>query len=105
MTAIQKQKVQNYKSKTIYINKVKIKEFVDTLSYPIYHLDFETFQQPMPEFNGISPFEQIPFQYSLHIEYADGTLEHKELLAQDGADPRENIAQRLCEDIPSGVTV
>ncbi|RLA76111.1 MAG: DUF2779 domain-containing protein, partial [Epsilonproteobacteria bacterium] len=105
MTAIQKQKVQNYKSKTTYIDEEKIKEFVDTLTYPIYHLDFETFQQPVPEFKGISPFEQIPFQYSLHIEQEDGTLEHKEFLAQDGTDPREEIAKRLCEDIPDGATV
>ncbi len=105
MTAIQKQKVQNYKSKTTYIDKEKIQEFVETLSYPIYHLDFETFQQAVPEFKGISPFEQIPFQYSLHIEHENGTLEHKEFLAEDGTDPREEIAKRLCDDIPSDVTV
>ena len=105
MTAIQKQKVQNYKSKTTYIDKEKIQEFIETLTYPIYHLDFETFQQAVPSFIGISPFEQIPFQYSLHIEYEDGTLKHKEFLAQDGTDPREIIAKRLCEDIPNGATV
>lgn len=105
MTAIQKQKVQNYKSKTSYIDKEKIQEFIKTLTYPIYHLDFETFQQAVPEFVGISPFEQIPFQYSLHIEYEDGTLKHKEYLAQEGIDPREHISKRLVEDIPSDVTV
>ena len=105
MTAIQKKKVQNYKSKTTYIDKQNIKKFIDTLTYPIYHLDFETFQQAIPEFKGISPFEQIPFQYSLHIEQKDGTLEHKEFLAKDGTDPRESIAKKLCEDIPGGATV
>ena len=75
------------------------------MSYPIYHLDFETFQQAIPEFVGLSPYAQIPFQYSLHIEYEDGTLKHKEFLAPDGVDPREQIAKRLVEDIPSNVTV
>jgi len=75
------------------------------LTSPIYHLDFETFQQAIPEFKDISPYQQIPFQYSLHIEYEDGTLEHKEYLAKDGIDPREQIAKRLVEDIPSDVTV
>ncbi len=92
------------KNKTI-INKEAIKEFLNTLSYPIYHLDFETFQQAIPEFVGLSPYAQIPFQYSLHIEYEDGTLKHKEFLAPDGVDPREQIAKRLVEDIPSNVTV
>ncbi|MGH2308137.1 DUF2779 domain-containing protein (plasmid) [Arcobacter cryaerophilus gv. pseudocryaerophilus] len=87
------------------INKEAIKDFIDTLTYPIYHLDFETFQQAIPEFEGLSPYQQIPFQYSLHIEHKDGTLEHKEYLALDGIDPREQIAKRLVEDIPSNVTV
>ena len=78
---------------------------MNSLSHPIYHLDFETFQQAIPEFKGVSPYSQIPFQYSLHIEHKDGRLEHKEFLALDGVDPREEIAKRLVEDIPSNVTV
>jgi len=105
MTAKQGQAVANYKAQTTHIDKEAIKAFVDTLGYPIYHLDFETFQQAIPEWKGISPFMQIPFQYSLHIEHEDGTLEHREFLALDGADPRELLAQKLCEDIPRDVTV
>ena len=48
---------------------------------------------------------QIPFQYSIHIEYEDGTLEYREFLAEDGSDPRELLALKLCEDIPRDVTV
>jgi len=105
MTVIQKQKVQNWKNQTTFIDKDNIKDFLDTLSYPIYHLDFETFQQAIPEWKGISPYQQIPFQYSLHIEHSDGTIEHKELLADDGVDPRYELAKRLVEDIPTDVTV
>ena len=105
MTANQKQAVENYKSKETHINKKAVKEFLNTLTYPLYHLDFETYQQAVPQFKGISPFMQIPFQYSLHIEHADGTLEHREFLAQDGTDPRLALAKRLCEDIPEDATV
>ena len=105
MTVKQREAVQIYRSKETHIDKEAIKKFVDTLTYPIYHLDFETFQQAIPEYKGISPFMQIPFQYSLHIEHADGTLEHREFLAQDGVDPRVQLAQKLCEDIPRDVTV
>jgi len=87
------------------INKEAIKEFLDTLSHPIYHLDFETFQQAIPEWRGISPYMQIPFQYSLHIEQEDGSLEHREFLAPEGEDPRYELAKRLVEDIPTDVTV
>ncbi len=105
MTINQKQAVQNYKSKETYINKEKIQEFLNTLTYPIYHLDFETFQQAIPQWEGISPFMQIPFQYSLHIEQIDGRVEHKEFLAIDGIDPREELTKNLCNHIPSDVTV
>ena len=48
---------------------------------------------------------QIPFQYSLHIEQKDGSLMHKEFLAQEGIDPRYELAKKLIEDIPTDVTV
>ena len=87
------------------INKEAIQEFLDDLTYPIYYLDFETFQQAIPQWKGIRPYMQIPFQYSLHIERIGKPLEHKEFLAQEGIDPRYELAKRLVEDIPTDVTV
>nr|WP_245535173.1 DUF2779 domain-containing protein [Sulfuricurvum kujiense] len=105
MTPLQRQKVDNWKAQRTHIDRDAIGEFLSTLSYPIYHLDFETFQQAVPQWSGISPYQQIPFQYSLHIEHADGTLEHREFLAPAGADPRYALAQQLIRDIPNNVTV
>lgn len=88
------------------IDKGGIRDFLDTLSYPIYFLDFETTQAVIPEFEGTKPYQQIPFQYSLHyIEYEGGPLLHKEFLAESGTDPRRAIAECLCEDIPMNVCV
>jgi len=87
------------------VNKEAIKEFLDTLIYPLYHLDFETFQQAIPQWEGIRPYMQIPFQYSLHIEEKDGTIHHKEFLAKEGIDPRYQLAKKLINDIPTYVTV
>ncbi|HEC1758417.1 TPA: DUF2779 domain-containing protein [Campylobacter lari] len=91
-------------NKEIYINKENIKKFLDTLTYPIYHLDFETFMQAIPEYKGIRPYMQIPFQYSLHIDYKD-KLEHKEFLSECGIDPRYEFAKNLINDIPKDVYV
>lgn len=83
-----------------------IRDFMKTLSYPIYFLDFETFQQAIPEYDGVSPYMQIPFQYSLHyIQTKGGVLEHKEFLAEAGIDPRRKLAERLVADIPKDVCV
>jgi hypothetical protein len=86
------------------IDKPAIQAFLDTLTYPLYHFDFETFQQPIPEFKGISSYQQIPFQYSLHIEHKDKPTEHKEFLGIEGSDPRQALVKQLIADIPLNVT-
>lgn len=105
MTPIQAQAVKNYKEKTTFIDIQNIKSFIKNLEFPIYFLDFETYQQAIPQYDGIKPFEQIPFQYSLHILYKNGRLKHKEFLASDGVDSRYELALRLWDDIPEDATV
>ena len=86
------------------INKDGITEFLNTLSYPLYFLDFETMQLAIPEYIGTKPYQQIPFQYSLHYIKSDGgELKHKEFLGESGKDPRRALAEQLCRDIPKNV--
>ena len=92
-----------YYQKPDSVDKAAVRAFLNELSYPLYHLDFETYQQSIPEFDGVFPYMQIPFQYSLHIEQADGTVDHKEFLAEAGTDPRRGVAESLCENIPDNV--
>lgn len=90
----------------VYVDKRLIAEFLSTLSYPLYFLDFETMQEIIPPFDGCAPYDQIPFQYSLHyIENENGELKHKEFLAVSGEDPRRAIAESLCENTPENVCV
>lgn len=49
-----------------YADNRLLDEFLSTLSYPLYFLDFETMQEVIPPFDGAKPYEQISFQYSLH---------------------------------------
>ncbi|MBQ9785488.1 MAG: DUF2779 domain-containing protein [Clostridia bacterium] len=87
-----------------YVDKKGIREFLDTLSFPLYFLDFETMQLPIPRFVGTKPYAQIPFQYSLHyLESPDGELQHTEFLGVSGEDPRRALAEQLCRDIPMNV--
>lgn len=92
--------------KGTYINKHGIYSFLSTLKYPIYFLDFETIQPIVPEFVGTRPYQQIPFQYSLHyIEKEGGELKHKEFLGISGKDFRRELAERLVKDIPDDVCI
>lgn len=82
-----------------YVDTPKINIFIEGLQYPIYHLDFETFNPAVPPYEGTRPYMQIPFQYSLHIEHADGSIDHKEYLHVESTDPRRPLFENLCHDI------
>ena len=91
-----------------YINKLKLKQALDNIKYPIYHLDFETFPCPLPRFRGEKCYRQSPFQFSLHIERTPGVcdkeLDHYEFLSSDPTkDEREELVKKLVEYIkPDG---
>ena len=94
------------RDKGIHTEKEKLREFLDGLSYPLYFLDFETMAPAIPVYPGTRPFQQIPFQYSLHyIEKEGGELQHREFLGVSGKDPRRDIAEALCRDIPADACV
>jgi hypothetical protein len=98
--------IKHHKSQEIKIDKFKIKEFLNTIEYPINFFDFETFQNAIPRFDNQRPYAQVPFQYSLHILHKDGTLEHKEFLGDENSDPRRTLAEQMLNDItPTGSIV
>lgn len=94
------------RDKGVFADREKLREFLSSLTYPLYFLDFETMGLAVPVYVGTKPFEAIPFQYSLHyIEQVGGELKHKEFLAESGTDPRRAVAEALCRDIPGDVCV
>ncbi len=91
-----------YKSKIDLIDKKAIKEFLSDLNYPIYFMDFETFQPAVPMFDNSKPYQQIPFQYSLHYKInKNSKVEHFEFLADAGNDPRIKFIENLLRDTKS----
>lgn len=74
-------------------------------AYPRAWLDFETIAFAVPRWAGTHPYEQAPFQFSLHIEQADGSLSHHDFLSLDGSDPRRACAEALIDLVPPGGAV
>lgn len=93
--------VEAFLNKKDFINKEGIKEFLGSLRYPLCFLDFETtYMIAIPLFNGTKPYQQVPFQYSLHYLSNEGAkLEHKEYLAEAGIDPRRPFLESLLNNI------
>jgi hypothetical protein len=84
-----------------HIDYQAIKAVLDGLNYPLYFLDFESFQPAIPMFDHSRPYQQVVFQYSMHImEFKTSGVKHLSFLAEnDGIDPRIPFIQRLIGDI------
>ena len=63
--------------------------------YPRFFLDFETVSFVVPEWEGTRPYQNIPFQFSCHIESAPGDLKHEEFLDFNRNDPRPKFLNAL----------
>ncbi len=89
-----------YNSGKTVIDKEANKEFLSDLNYPLYFMDFETFQPAVPAFDNSKPYQQIPFQYSIHFKKDKNSTEnHFEFLAEPGIDPRKKFIENLLKDI------
>jgi len=76
-----------------------LKAALETVEYPVHHLDFETVGSAIPLYPNTRPYQSIPFQWSNHIETADGQLQHEAYLCPDSRDPREELAAALLESV------
>jgi len=75
------------------------REVLSSLAHPRYYLDFETISFAVPRWVGTRPYQQVPFQWSLHIEGRDGSVQHKEFLDLTGELPARAVAEALLEAV------
>lgn len=95
----QRMQVESHITNNTITNKKEIKEFLSTIKYPVYFMDFETFMPAVPLFDNSRPYQQIPFQYSLHYKKkSDSETVHQEFLADANGDPRKKFIIKLLND-------
>jgi hypothetical protein len=98
--------IDSIKDNKPYIDSEKIREFLDSLEFPVYFIDFETFGNPIPPYDCTMPYRQIPFQFSLHIlNTPDSKPTHHGYLADGKKDPRPEILKRLKKLLRSKGTI
>jgi len=81
----QRSQVLGVKSGDGVLKLEPIREFIESVNYPIHFFDFETIWPAIPIANGIKPYGHLSFQYSLHTMNAIGELTHAEYLADPDA--------------------
>lgn len=87
-------------SQQTQLRRKPITQYLDALQYPLYMLDFESFSEAIPRLQGTHPYQQIPFQYSIHIVEEDGNVKHIEYLApSENDDPRPALYKQLKDDL------
>jgi hypothetical protein len=79
-----------------YISPELKNELLD-VEYPIHFLDFETIGTAIPRYAGTRPYQTIPFQWSDHILFENGSVEHQESLCEEDKDPREEFTLSLLD--------
>ena len=93
-------------SDTPYVDKNAVKQFLTDLEYPLYFLDFETIGTAIPMFDGTRPYQNVPFQFSLHVqEIPGGELRHFSFLAEGRGDPRPELLVSLSQLIGSSGSI
>jgi hypothetical protein len=75
-----------HRSGVPHVDQGAIAKLLSSLIFPLYFFDYETCSVPVPMFDHCWPYQQMPFQYSLHVVHGDGTIVHREYLATDVRD-------------------
>lgn len=81
-----------------FLSKTSADGIVD-LPYPRYYFDFEGIDLAVPIWEGVRPYEQIPFQWSCHIERSPGVFELGEFLDLTGDDPSLGCIEQMLKVI------
>jgi len=103
LTPAQQNQIETHLTGRLLTDKFNIKKELDSLVFPLYFLDYETFPSAIPRFDGFSPYQQIPFQYSLYVlpepDSTESELKHFEFLFSGATDPSAEFLKSLQENI------
>lgn len=102
----QQLQIDSVKKKQPIIDTKAIKKELAHISFPIYFLDYETFSSAIPLYDHYSPYQNIVFQYSVHVlENPDAELTHFEYVVTDTDEPSESLTKRLLSVIGDTGTI
>ena len=77
----------------------KLEAALQSIRYPVHHVDFETVMLAVPRFPFTRPYQSIPVQWSNHIEDESGIVTHQEFLHEEPSEPRKRWAEALIESL------
>jgi hypothetical protein len=100
LTDNQRTQVDLEKTQKAQINQREIQQLLKDLEYPLYFFDYETYNPAVPIIDGFSPYQQMPFQISIHELFLDGSLKHFEYLGEEFNDTVPGLIEFIKKTIP-----
>jgi len=102
LTDNQRRQVDVAQSGRTVIDSEGVDTFLERLEYPLAFIDYETFPSAIPRYSGYHPYQQIPFQFSLHIiEEEGGEMTHAEFLHTKNTNPDEQFIEAIKHHLPA----
>ena len=96
----QRRQLEVHRSGQHCLDVAGLRQLLDQLQFPLYFLDYETSSVPIPMWDGCWPYQQVPFQYSLHVVHEDSSIRHREFLATaTDRCPSSDLAASLFSEI------
>ncbi len=100
LTSRQKRQVEIARKNEVIVKKEALSQELKKLRYPLYFLDYETFAYAVPIQKGHTPFQQMLFQYSLHVvEAPQAEVRHFEYLLSSKEESVSELLASLKENI------
>ena len=86
-----------------HVDVLGLRAWLSHIQYPVSFLDFEWERFAVPPYEGMKPYDVLPFEYALYIMQEDGSVTHRVYL--NVHDDRRNMAESLVRDIPENGSV
>ncbi|HEY4507942.1 MAG TPA: DUF2779 domain-containing protein [Candidatus Paceibacterota bacterium] len=97
----QRRQVDTAQSGRPYIDKEGVGDFLQAMRYPLAFLDYETYPCAVPRYNGYRPYQQVPFQFSLHvIDSPGGESAHHDFIYTGQDCPDKHFVEALQTHLP-----
>ncbi len=98
----QKRALRCYQTNEPFYDLQAARSLLETWAYPISYFDLEAVSYPIPRYNNSRPYQDLPFQFSCHIQRSpDAELEHHEFLFKEDADPRKVFIKEMLKTLPT----
>lgn len=102
-TRMQYAQIMADKNGGFYADQIALRTWLDNIHYPIAFLDFEWERFAIPPYEGMRPYDVLPFEYSIHVLHEDGSVYHNVFLSVH--DDRRELVESMLKDIPESGSV